>query len=162
MKSIAALMTWLLLAVSVLAASSEGEVTLPYTSPKAKPAPYRVEFGGIVKASCAWQVGEYYGWQTIFGGAVVKNTGSKPMWVQYCVAFYDRDKKLVGTASQSVPVREGLPPGKSKRLTLCRIILPRDRYKDITSYQATLYEIDTPPLARKGSILLEDPETEPR
>jgi len=157
MKLIRFLLASMLAIFSAQAASIEGDVTLPYTKPKTRGTPFTVEFGSVVKAACAWQVGEYFGWETVFAAATVKNTGAKPVWVQYCVAFFDKDKNLVAAADRALTDREGLKPGKSKRLPLCRIILPRDRYKDIVSYQATLYETDTPPLPKRDSILLEDP-----
>jgi hypothetical protein len=35
--------------------------------------------------------------------------------------------------------------------------LAKDRYRDIVSYQAVIYETDKPLLKTKDSILLEDP-----
>ena len=157
MKLMRLLLALMLAGFSARAASIEGDVTLPYIKPKSRGASFTVDFGTTVKAACAWRVGEYYGWETLLASATVKNAGDKSLWVQCCVAFYDKDRKLVATAAQALTDRDGLKPGKPRRLPLCRIILPRDKYKDIVFYQATLYETDTPPLPKKGSILLEDP-----
>jgi hypothetical protein len=38
-----------------------------------------------------------------------------------------------------------LKPGESTQLGSCLIHLPKDKYKDIVSYQAVIYETDKPP-----------------
>jgi hypothetical protein len=73
------------------------------------------------------------------------------------VAFYDKDRKLVGAAAQAFTTRRGLKPGASRTLGPCRIILPKDKYKDIVSFQAVINETGTPPSKKKESLLLEDP-----
>ncbi len=87
----------------------------------------------------------------------ITNTGSKPMWGQCYIAFYDRDKNVVGTAAQAFVSRRDLKPKTSRTLPLHRIILPREKYRDIVSYQAVLQETNAPPLEKKDSILLEEP-----
>ena len=78
------------------------------------------------------------------------------MWVQCSIAFYDTNKNLVGTAAQAFLPRRGLKPRQHK-LGTCRIVLPRDKYRDIVSYQAAISEIASPPSKQKEPILLEDP-----
>lgn len=157
MKGIYLLVGWLLLAPPAQAASVEGEIALPYSISNTAGAAEIKRFGKVVKASCSCRVAEFFGWEAVFAQLTVTNTGSKPMWGQYCLAFYDKDRRLVGTVAQSFIVRSGLKPGKSRTLGPCRIILPRDKYKEIVSYQATICETDKPPTKQKDSILLEDP-----
>jgi hypothetical protein len=139
------------------AASIEGEITLPFSLADANGTALTKQSGDQVKASWSCRVSQFYGWETIFAQLTVTNTGSKTRWGQCCLAFYDKDKKLVGTAAQTFTSRRGLKPRTARKLNVCRIILPRDKYKDIVSYEAVIHEMDTPPAKNKESILLEDP-----
>jgi len=103
------------------------------------------EFGDAVKATCKWYAGDFFGRETVFAGITVTNTASKLMFFDYYVVFYDKDKKLVGAAGQGSFGKEGLKPGESTQMGSCLIKLPKDKYKEITSYQAVIYETDSPP-----------------
>jgi len=98
-----------------------------------------------VKATCNWHVGDFFGKETVFAGVTVKNTGAKPMFFQYYVAFFDKDKKLVGASGQGSFGDDGLKASEETQMGSCLIHLPKDRYKDIVSYQAVIYESDTAP-----------------
>ena len=156
MKVLAHAAVLILLAVPSHGASIEGDITLNYTNVNTGGAVFRKEFGDVLRITCAWRAGEVSGKEAVFAGGTARNTGSKAMWFQYFVAFYDKDRKLVGTAAQIFSGRDGVKPGKSTRLRSARIYLPRGKYKEIVSYQAIIYELDTP-LQKSGSILLEDP-----
>ncbi len=67
------------------------------------------------------------------------------MYFQYYVAFFDKDKKLVGAAGQGSFGDTGLKPGEETQMGSCMVHLPKDKYKDITSYQAIIYETDIAP-----------------
>jgi len=136
----------LLFAVSMRAASIEGNIQLKFAKSAFDEGVFNKEFGDVVKATCAWRAGDFFGKETVFAGVSVKNTGSKPMYFHYYVAFFDKNKKLVGAAGQSTS--NSLQPGKETQLASCLISLPKDRYKDIVSYQAVLYETDIAP--KKG------------
>jgi hypothetical protein len=157
MKFIAAVLGAMLASISAQAASVEGDITLPFTLSKTAASAVIKPFGDAVKATYSCYAGEFCGWETVFAQLSVTNTGSKPMWGQCCVGFYDRDRKLVGTVTQRFVARRGLLPGKSRTLPLCRTVLAKDKYRDIVSYQAVVYATDKPPLKTKDSILLEDP-----
>ena len=140
------------------AASTEGEITLAYSLAGSSNAAVIKEFGELVKASCSCRVSEFYGWEGIACQFKVKNTGSKPLWGQCCIAFYDKDRHLVGASAQSFTGRRGLRPGASRTLPLRQILLPeKGRYKEVLSYQATINQTETPPAKTKDSMLLEDP-----
>jgi hypothetical protein len=157
MKLIPYVLASMVLALSAQAASIEGEITLAYSLSNTSGIALLKEFGDVVKATCGCRVGEFFGWESVISQITVTNTGSKPMWGQCCVAFYDKDRKLVGAAAQGFTTRRGLKPRTARALGPCRIILPKDKYKDIVSYQAVINEMDTPPLKTKDSILLENP-----
>ena len=147
----------MVLALSAQAASIEGDITLPYSVMDTNKTVQTGECGDAVKATWSCRVGEFYGWETIFARVTITNTGSKLMWGQCSVAFYDQDKKLVGTATQTFTARRGFKPG-SRRLGFVRtIVLPKNRYRDIVSYQVVVNETDAPPSKQKGPLLLEDP-----
>ncbi len=98
-----------------------------------------------MKATTDYRAGEFFGEETVFAGIRVKNTGTKPMFFQYYVVFFDKDKKLVGASGQGSFGDEGLKPGEETQLGSCLIKLPKDKYKEIVSYQAVIYETDIAP-----------------
>jgi hypothetical protein len=130
------------------AATISGPVTLKFDDSPFSKDGFTKEFGETVKATCNWRAGDFFGKQTVFAGITVKNTGKKAMFFNYYVAFFDKEKKLIGATGQGSFSDDGLAPGKEEQLGSCMIFLPKDRYKDITSYQAIIYESDTPPAKR--------------
>ncbi|MCX6926125.1 MAG: hypothetical protein NT154_23395 [Verrucomicrobia bacterium] len=140
------------------AASIEGNVTFTLTSPGSRAA-FAKAFGDDIKATCEWRVVKVLGEEKLFAGISVKNTASKKMWFVYSVAFFDKDGKLVGTASRPLLLPDGLPPGTTQSQP-CIVYLPPGKYKDIASYQAIIYEQDYALVRGKGSpVQLEDPGT---
>jgi hypothetical protein len=127
------------------AESIEGKIQLPYSESAFSTDTIKLEFGNIVKATTEWRAGDFFGKQTVFAGARVRNTGNQPMFFHYYVAFFDKNNKLIGASSQGSFGDKGLEPGKETQLGSCLIHLPPDRYKDIASYQAVIYETDKPP-----------------
>jgi hypothetical protein len=156
MKSILQGLALTLLALSAQAASVQGEIKLPYSVMDTNKTVKTRECGDAVKASWSCRVGQFYGWETVFARVTLSNVGSKPKWGQCSVAFYDQDKNLVGTATQTFIARRGLKP-RARKLGVWRIVLPKDRYQDIVSYQVVINETSTPPSKQKEPILLEDP-----
>jgi hypothetical protein len=157
MKLIPQVLAVMLLAPPARAASVPGDVTLPYSIMDTNRTAQTTECGDLIKAIWNCRVSQFYGWEAVFARVMLHNTGSKPMWGQCSVAFYDKDKILVGTATQTFIARRGFKPG-SRRLGVERIIVvPKDRYRDIVSYQVVINETDAPPSKQKGPILLEDP-----
>ena len=120
-----ALMWW---AFSLQAGPVAGDIMLPFGLTDTNRTIPTKEFGDVVRATWNCRAGEFFGWDTVFAQVTVTNTGSKPMWGECCIAFYDMDKKLVGTAARLFTTRRGLRPGVSRTLPVCRIILPRDKY----------------------------------
>jgi hypothetical protein len=145
MKYIPYLVVSILSALSVQAASIEGDVKLKYSDSMFSENSFKKEFGDAVKAKCNWYAGEFFGKETVFAGVTVKNTGTKPMFFHYYVAFFDKDKKLVGAAGQGSFGEEGLKPGEETQMGSCMVHLPKDKYKEIVSYQAVIYETDIAP-----------------
>ena len=135
---------FILTTASARAATLEGEITLKYDESTFSKSGFAKQFGDVVKATTNWRVGDFFGKETIFAGIIAKNTGSRPMFFQYYVAFFDKDKKLVGATGQSSFGDEGLKPGEETNLGSCLVHLPKGRYKDIASFQAIIYETDQP------------------
>ena len=127
-------------------AAVSGEITLKQTDSSAKES-FVKAFGDTLKATTTWRVGDFFGKQTVFAGVTVKNTGTKPLAFEYCVAFYDKNRKLIGAASQSYFGDDGVKPGAELQLGSCMINLPKDKYKEIKYYEAVLYEISPLPKA---------------
>ena len=123
------------------AASIEGNINLDYSSSGLPKNAFKREFGNGLKATCNWYVSDFFGKETVFAGIVVKNSTASSVSFQYYVAFYDKDNKLVGVATQGTVDNE-LKPGEQMILSSCLIVLPKKRYKDIVSYQAVVYEIN--------------------
>jgi hypothetical protein len=156
MKPLLCLSVCVLFAVWTQGAAIEGEIT--FELQKTLRAGFSREFGDVLKAKCDWQAVRLLGKETLFAGISIKNTDSKPLWFIYSVAFFDKDGKLVGAASSPCFLPDGLEPGTTQRHP-CSVYLPQGRYKDIRSYQAILYELDSPIFGkRKPPVLLEDPE----
>lgn len=135
----------LLCVVSARAESVQGDVKLNYSDSIFAKDTFKKEFGTVIKATTSWSAGDFFGEETIFAGVTVKNTASKPMFFNYYVAFFDKDKKLVGATGQGSFSDAGLKPGEETQLGSCMIHLPKGKYKDVVSYQAVIYESDTAP-----------------
>lgn len=133
-----------LAAVSARAATLDGEVTLKYDESAFSKSGFVKQFGDVVKVTTSWRVGDFFGKETVFAGVTAKNTGAKPMFFQYFVAFYDKDKKLIGATGQSSFGDDGLKPGEETILSSCLVHLPKGRFKDIATFQAIIYETDRP------------------
>lgn len=148
----------ILLGSSAQAASTEGEVLFSPRKSMGKGNVIRKEFGDEVKATTDWWVSSFSGREMIFAGLTVTNTGTKPLWCSYYVAFYDKEKSLVCTGASHSFDEEGLLPGKPAKTLPCIIYLPKDKYRDIFSYRAILYEMDAPLIrTKKNAPLLENP-----
>src|SRR5262249_9230616 len=135
----------LMTAACVRADSISGEIKLSYSESMFDENAFKKEFGKIVKAKTDWHAGDFFGEETVFAGITVKNTGTKPMFFHYYVVFFDKNKKLIGATGQSSFGEEGLKPGEETQMGSCLIQLPKDKYKEIASFEAVIYETDTPP-----------------
>lgn len=134
------------IAVSLHAQSVlRGEIKLKYSESMFAEDAFKKEFGNVVKATTDWHVGDFFGKETVFAGISVKNTGAKPMFFHYYVAFFDKDNVLIGAAGQGSFGDEGLKPGEQTQMGSCLVHLPKDKYREIASYQAVIYETDTAP-----------------
>ena len=142
MKPIFCLFISTLSALSIQAASIEGDIKLAYSGSAFAENEFKREFGDILKGTCKWYAGQFFETETVFAGITVKNTGRKPMFFHYYVAFFDKNKKMVGATGQSSFDKEGLKAGEETVLASCLIQLPKDKYKEIVSYQAIIYETD--------------------
>jgi hypothetical protein len=142
---------FLLLAASLHAQSTiQGDIKLNYLKKDESGGvltdnAFKREFGNVVKATTSWSAGDFFGEETVSANVTVKNTGTKPMFFHYYVAFFDKDKNLVGATGQN-NVRRGLKPGEETYMGSCQIGLSKDKYKAIVSYQAMIYETDIPPM----------------
>lgn len=144
MKHLAPLLFALLLSQPARSASIEGPITIHYTKNAFDKEVFKREFGDAVKATCQWYAGEFFGKETVFAGIKVKNTGKAPAFFHYYVAFYDKDKNLVGAVGQGSFGQDGFQPGEETYLGSCLIHLPKDKYKQIASYQAIIYDLPPP------------------
>jgi hypothetical protein len=140
-------MSAILCACSLHAASTttEGPITLVYDESPFSEKIFKKEFGNILKVTCNWRVGDFFGKETVFANITVKNTSAKPMYFNYYVAFFDKNGRLVGSTGQGSFGDDGIKPGDSDQMGSCLIHLPAGRYKDIATYQAVIYETDTAP-----------------
>jgi hypothetical protein len=163
MKLMFPLVALFLLALSGQAASLEGEILFSPRKSMTKGNAIRKEFGDQVKATTDWWLSTTSGREMLIASLSVTNTGPNPVWCSYYVAFYDKEKNLVCSGGTQMYDEEGVVPGKPVKTLPCVIFLPKDKYKDIFSFQAVLYEVDTPPpmSKKKKAPLLEDPEPKP-
>src|SRR5258708_4396164 len=103
---------FLLFAVASLRAQPaiQGDIKLIYSESMFNENAFKKEFGTVVKATTDWYAGDFFGKETVFAGVTVKNTGTKPMFFHYYVAFFDKDKNLVGASGQGSFGDDGLKP----------------------------------------------------
>ena len=123
----------------------KGDITLTYSKSMFAEDAFKKEFGTVVKATTDWHAGDFFGAETVCAGITVKNTGAKPMFFHYFVAFFDKDKNLIGATGQGSFGDAGLKPGEENQMGSCLIEIPKDKYKAIASYQAVIYETDIAP-----------------
>jgi hypothetical protein len=145
-------MKWSICLIALLAAVSlhaqsviRGDIKIKYSDSMFSEDAFKKEFGSVVKATTDWHAGDFFGQETVFGGITVKNTGTKPMFFNYYVVFFDKDNNMVGASGQGSFGEDGLKPGEQTQMGSCLIHLPKDKYKTITSYQAVIYETDIAP-----------------
>jgi hypothetical protein len=99
-----------------------------------------VEMGRTVKLTAKFYISEFFGSKVINAGATVKNTGSKPMFYVFHVAFFDKENHILGCASQGSFGDEGLKPSEETQLGSLLITLPASELSKVASYQAAFYE----------------------
>jgi hypothetical protein len=105
---------------------------------------FKFKFGKVLKAECEWRLDDFFGKNTAFVGATIKNPTEKPMFFQYSVALFDAKGNLIGATSQSSFGDDGLAGGDETQLGSCLIMLPKAAAKQIAKYQVVLYESDKP------------------
>lgn len=141
------LVTALALALSVGLASgetTEGECKLKVSDPFDEDLPV-IEFGEVLKGECTFYVDDdFFDKQVVCARVKLTNTSdSTAMHAQLNVAFFDEKGNLVGCTSQAT-MDDGVEAGGETQLGSCLIPLPREKYKEITSYTITYYEDDAP------------------
>ena len=96
----------------------------------------KISFGTAVKVDTGWYINpDFFGRKIVIANAQVENTGVAEISTSYFVAFFDKDKKLVGCTGQSMD----LGPGKKMSYGSCLIEVPPDQIARITSYQIAFY-----------------------
>jgi hypothetical protein len=145
MKRILTFVLLLIAASSRAQSAIHGDITLKYSESMFSEDAFKKEFGNVIKATTDWHVGDFFGEETIFAGVNVKNTATKPMFFNYYVAFFDKDKNLIGATGQGSFGKDGLKPGEQTQMGSCLIHLPKDKYKTVASFQAVIYETDEAP-----------------
>ena len=133
---------------SLTADRKSGECKLQEAGPFDEGKAVKLKLGKTLKGECSWHIGEFFDKNVIFAGVTIENPTDKAMFFNYYVAFFDKDKKLIGCAEQGSFGDEGLAAKKETQLGSCLIHLPEDAIKQITSYQVVLYESDKPIGAR--------------
>ena len=133
--------------VALHGAAIEGSITLKEGSAFDKDA-FKKTFGDGIKATTNWRVGDFFGKHTVFAGVTVSNSTQTVLAFSYYVAFFDKDRKLVGSEAQGSFGDQGLKPGETTQLGSCLVHLPKDKYKEIQFFQAVIYEGPPTPRAK--------------
>lgn len=120
------------------AASIRGEIVLK----KGAEGAFTKRFGDNIEVTSKWYVDDFFGRETVFAGASVKNKGSKTLAFHYFVAFYDKEHKLIGCAAQSSFKDAGLKAGEETELGSCLVKLPSSKFKEIEYFEAVVYETE--------------------
>ena len=100
---------------------------------------FEVSIGDKIKANCKFYIDEFFKKKIIWAGADLENTSSKSMHYAYYVAFFDKDRNIIGCAHQS-SMGNGLKPGEKTQLGSCLISLPSSEFAKVKYYQVLIYE----------------------
>jgi hypothetical protein len=122
-----------------LADTKSGPITLQESTFAPKGGP-KIELGTTVKLVAQPHISEFFGNKIINAGATIENTGSKPMFYVFNIAFFDKDNQLLGCVSQGEYGTKGVDPGQKFDLGSCIIPIPPEQLQKVVSFQATFYE----------------------
>ena len=121
----------------------EGPCTLKEVRAFSKDA-FTVQVGQKIKGTCTFSISDFFHAKIINACCVVQNTGDKPRYCQYYVAFFDKSGKLVGCAGQGIDDAGLAPSEHPTTLGSCLIPLPLGTHETVASYKVTFYEADVP------------------
>lgn len=122
------------------AAVYSGGVVLPHGGDAFDKAVIALPFVDKLQITSHWCARRVFGREAIAAGFTVKNPTSQTMFFSYYVSFFDSGGKLVGSGSWLPINKNGLEAGKEEQSHSLFIYLPKERYRDITSYQVAIYE----------------------
>jgi hypothetical protein len=105
-----------------------------------KKAFFNVKIGKKIAVEGKFGISDFFNSKVVMANANVKNTSKKDLYYAYFVAFFDKNKNLIGCASQGNMTP--LKAGKATQLGSCIIQLPESEIKKITSYQLVFIESD--------------------
>jgi hypothetical protein len=95
----------------------------------------KVAVGEGVKYETDFHRFEFGGKVSLAANGTLKNTTTKKRYVALYVAFFDKDKNLLGSSGRTTI----LEPGKDL-LAAYVVEMPAEQIDKVTSYQITLYE----------------------
>jgi hypothetical protein len=95
----------------------------------------KVTVGEGVKYETDFHRFEFGGKASLAANGTLKNTTTKKRYVALYVAFFDKDKNLLGSSGRTTI----LEPGKDL-LAAYVVEMPAEQIDQVTSYQITLYE----------------------
>ncbi|HLA85714.1 MAG TPA: hypothetical protein VJL29_13065 [Thermoguttaceae bacterium] len=117
--------------------------------------PFEVEVGRKLKGTCQFRLSDFLGREIINAQVNLRNYSEQTMHCQYYVAFFDKDRNLLGCDSQGAD----LAVGDETTLGSCLIPLPEGVREKAVSYQVVYYESDVPigtPGGKKADIQGQD------
>jgi hypothetical protein len=101
----------------------------------AKKPPIKLTVGGGVKFETNFHRFEFGGKTSLAANGTLKNTSGKKLHVALYVAFFDKDKNLIGCGNRLTILDAG------KDLVAGNVIeMPAEQMEKIASYQITIYE----------------------
>jgi hypothetical protein len=122
----------LLLAIPARLAAETKSGAIDLTDDK---KPVKITVGEKLKFETNFHRFEFGGKASFAANGTLKNTSNKKLYCALYVAFFDKDKNLMGCAARTTI----LDPGKD--LVVANVIeLPADQIEKITTYQVTLYD----------------------
>ena len=106
-----------------------------------KKAFFKVQTGKKIKVEGKFRISKFFDSKVVMATADAENTSKKDLYYAYFIAFFDKNKKLIGCASQ-VASMQPLKAGEKTQFGMCIISLPESEIKKITSYQLVFIESD--------------------
>ena len=104
-----------------------------------KKAFFNVKTGKQIKVEGQFRVSDFFDSKVVMATDDAVNTSKKDLYYAYFVAFLDKNKNLIGCASQ-VASMSPLKAGAKNQFGMCIIPLPESEIKKIAYYQLVFIE----------------------
>ena len=100
---------------------------------------FKVKVGKQIKVEGKFRISEFFGSKVVMATADAENISKKDLYYAYFVAFFDKDRNLIGCTSQAATMSP-LKAAQKTQFGMCIIHLPESEIQKIVSYQLVFIE----------------------